>query len=746
MSSLDALRDVQELDAIVLVKRLDAHSLRLIDAAALLNKRIFIDLCDNTIVIEYEKQPSQLQRMWLSAASALVDAVVVTTEAMASAIRPTMLPGTRFEIIPDQIETAESYRAAAAYLDANMVKPSKSSMVKRGLVFANHFRKSPEQASRLAWDRLRLAASRKERTLPRTNDRTAPGPAPSDCPVFLWFGNHGSPHSNFGMLSLFQVAPALERLAQEYDFEVWVISNHQKKYESAIAPLKFRSRYFNWSPSVIFTSLERATACLFPSTGDDFSGTKSANRVVMALQHGVPAIVSPLKAIEPLGEAVLFENWEQHLRQLLTDPKTAKRCLDKAAPILDTLYSPKVIGQQWDHLLRCAPHSKVTRGSADGRIKAGILLDLTQDLDVLRPLIDAWRKDPRFELRVLLSDTSLSRSPRIGRALVELAVVPSVIEREQVLLGNDQSVRGLDVLVSASESTARAHLFNHKLTNAANADGVRTYTFQHGLENIGLTYFDETHGPAIRFASDRVLIWAAPENLPEATAEETRRKAFAVGRSAEVARVNVDFPELSGRNVVGVFENLHWERYPQSYRDNFVRDLLAAAATRPEFVFLLKPHHAGKYLARPGRLEGYTSNVIIADPDDPKWEPYTAAAVIPHCKCVITTPSTVALDATELGVPVAVAAYGLNLDVYRPLQQIRNVADWLAFADSALTEPAALIDQNAIFRERTRLDGDCISRVTDLVVADMAGAGVTKGPNVDSLDKARRLSSGRSFA
>ena len=744
LTSLQALDDVRELDAIVFVKRLDPCSLRLIDAAALLGKGIFVDLCDNTIVIEYERQPSQLQRIWLDAASAMVDAVVVTTEAMTDAIRTTMHPGTRFETIPDQIETVESFRAATAFLNANMVKPPKS--LSRVARFAQYFLLSPQDASRHAARSLKQTLSRKRKALlSRSNGAVSAAAPTSDCPILLWFGNHGSPHSNFGMLSLFQVAPALERLAQDLKFELWVISNDRNKYESAIAPLQFRSRYFEWSPAAVFSALGKAKACLFPSTGDDFSETKSANRVVMALQHGAPAVASPIKALEPLGDAVLFEDWEHNLRQLLTDSETAKRCLDNAKPVLDSMYSSKAIGQQWDDLLRAPRRSKVMRGNSGGRIKAGVLLDLAQDLDVLRPLIAAWRQDTRFELRVIVSDIALSRSPRIIRTLLELGVVPSVVERVQALQGNDQSVRGLDVLVSASETTARAHRFNHQLTIAAKADGVRTYTFQHGLENIGLNYFDDVTGKNIAFASDRVLTWTAPENLPEWVSAQTRNKAFAVGRSAQVARVNVDFPELSGRNVVGVFENLHWDRYTQSYRDSFVRDLLAASAARPELVFLLKPHHAGKYLAKPGKLEGHGSNVIVANPDDPKWEPYTAPAVIPHCKCVITTPSTVALDAAELGVPVAVAAYGLSLDVYEPLPQIQNMADWLAFIDSSLIGRDALLDKNDIFRQRTRLDGDCILRATDLVVADMASAGVAKTLNVDRLGNTRRSSSGRDF-
>src|ERR1700760_4281679 len=159
LTSLQALDDLEELDAIVFVKRLGPNSLRLIDAAVLLDKGIFVDLCHNTIVIEYERKPSQLQRIWLGAASALVDTVVVTTEAMANAVRSTMLPETPFYTIPDQIETIESFRAAAAFLDANMVQPPKSSH--RAVRFLKYFLLSPQDASGLAARRLKQIILRK---------------------------------------------------------------------------------------------------------------------------------------------------------------------------------------------------------------------------------------------------------------------------------------------------------------------------------------------------------------------------------------------------------------------------------------------------------------------------------------------------------------------------------------------------------------------------------------------------------
>ena len=84
--------------------------------------------------------------------------------------------------------------------------------------------------------------------------------------------------------------------------------------------------------------------------------------------------------------------------------------------------------------------------------------------------------------------------------------------------------------MTASESTAPQHRVAHALTQLANVYGVQTFTLQHGVENVGLTYFDEVHGRDVRFASKTVFTWADPALLPDAIPLQTRAKCVAVGR------------------------------------------------------------------------------------------------------------------------------------------------------------------------------------------------------------------------
>jgi hypothetical protein len=76
----------------------------------------------------------------------------------------------------------------------------------------------------------------------------------------------------------------------------------------------------------------------------------------------------------------------------------------------------------------------------------------------------------------------------------------------------------------------------------------------------------------------------------------------------------------------------------------------------------------------------WSSNLVMADPSDPFWEPFTAPSLIAAADLVITTPSTVALDAALARKPVAVAAYGMDLPAFAPLPLLQSGADWIAFA------------------------------------------------------------------
>jgi hypothetical protein len=80
------------------------------------------------------------------------------------------------------------------------------------------------------------------------------------------------------------------------------------------------------------------------------------------------------------------------------------------------------------------------------------------------------------------------------------------------------------------------------------------------------------------------------------------------------------------------------------------------------------------------------ANVVIADPKSPQWASVTASGVFWRCAAVITTPSTVALDAARHGLPVAVVAQGLSLNNYEPLPLLRDSQDWHRFVADAMQE------------------------------------------------------------
>ena len=84
-------------------------------------------------------------------------------------------------------------------------------------------------------------------------------------------------------------------------------------------------------------------------------------------------------------------------------------------------------------------------------------------------------------------------------------------------------------------------------------------------------------------------------------------------------------------------------------------------------------------------------------------------------KAVITSPSTVALDAAARGLPVAVVKGDLDTDTYAPLYTIEQMANWSAFIECVLDESQApkLKHLSERFVNRMVLEGDAAARLVD---------------------------------
>lgn len=160
--------------------------------------------------------------------------------------------------------------------------------------------------------------------------------------------------------------------------------------------------------------------------------------------------------------------------------------------------------------------------------------------------------------------------------------------------------------------------------------------------------------------------------------------------------------------MVGVFENLHWERYSQEYRLRFLDQLQIAAQDRPELLFEVRPHPAGRWFLRRGpplRLE----NVVVVEQD---LDGLPVETVMAGLDAVITTPSTIALDACVAGRPVAVVGGDLtDLSAYQPLPVLRELNDWTRFLQDI--DGTGWADMREAFVRRASLPGDAAERILD---------------------------------
>ena len=364
----------------------------------------------------------------------------------------------------------------------------------------------------------------------------------------------------------------------------------------------------------------------------------------------------------------------------------------------------------------------VSRQLPNGEPQILLYLNLPQDLDMLLPLAIRLKANNR-PIAIAVSDKALSQSPRIQTLLSAAGILPQIISHKAAVSGLQPSLSNICAVITASESTANAHRGAYMLTQRANQQGILTYTMQHGYENVGMTYFDEEYPVGrIMFASQTVFTWVPLKDIPSETPAETRKKCVAVGcpKFIDAPGLNVQVP---GRDpnapLVAVFENLHWERYDDRYRQHFLADLEASALSHPDVTFLVKPHHTGLWLTKryQGRLPA-ASNLIIADPKDPQWEVFTAPALIEIADAVITTPSTVAIDAVRACKHVAVVAYDMHLPAYTPLPLLRSQDDWRSLIFN-LEETTA----SEKFAQHRLVPGDAVCKIIQQLEADMAAVG-----------------------
>ena len=173
----------------------------------------------------------------------------------------------------------------------------------------------------------------------------------SSVKTILWFGHHGSPYSQSGIVNILAVSKAIESISQKIPSRLLVVSNNYSKYLDLIAPLPFDTAYHEWHPTQIYHYILSSDLVILPNSRAPFAWSKSANRAVLSLSLGVPVVATFIPAMEPFRDCMLFDNWEINLQQYLEQPELVREHLQKAQGIIKKSYSDEAIAAQWFNLI-----------------------------------------------------------------------------------------------------------------------------------------------------------------------------------------------------------------------------------------------------------------------------------------------------------------------------------------------------------------------------------------------------------
>ena len=335
-----------------------------------------------------------------------------------------------------------------------------------------------------------------------------------------------------------------------------------------------------------------------------------------------------------------------------------------------------------------------------------VLVDLVQDIDTLLPVLLAIEGAGDLSLKIVVSRWLQKESPRTEALLRRHGLGFTYVRRREIVDGAAPSLRGVDAVLAASESSHPAHAAAHALALRARGDGVKTYALQHGFEQIGL------YGPDAAdayFASETVFCWFPPAAAPEDLPDRTRASLAPVGRPTPPGGWRHDRPAYD----LGVFENLHWDRYEEADRVRFKEGLLAVAQALPNLRILLRPHPAGAWADQLGHELAPFQNIVRSSAEEARGRLGGGADILKELSRVITTPSTVALDSALAGIPVALAVSGGG--VYAPLPVLDAPGGWVAFASGEAYD-LGLLDQ---FRSRVLVAGDGAPRIVERLGRDL---------------------------
>jgi hypothetical protein len=326
------------------------------------------------------------------------------------------------------------------------------------------------------------------------------------------------------------------------------------------------------------------------------------------------------------------------------------------------------------------------------------LVNLVQDVNVLRPLVAMAGRDFGFETLILVSAKFANRD-LFGIWWSEIQALRDEYGARIEVFASDweasRHLTGRGVMFAGSESSLAEHRTTHSIFRFAPATFLKV-TLQHGFECVGFRQsgaHDAAHGQGVSFAADILCAWQSPDLLTALTPSQ-RGKVHVTGPSAVLQSFTDPF-ERNPRAPGIVCENLHSVRFRANseFRDEFVRvfgqycELLAESGSD----VVLRPHPGGQYVLK--------NDVTL--PTNARIENAPMYRTdLRRFAYGISAPSSVLVDMLLADLPTAVwrdRAGDVDADNYAGLTAVSTPSEWLDFAREASASPQPFIDRQQAF-------------------------------------------------
>ena len=314
------------------------------------------------------------------------------------------------------------------------------------------------------------------------------------------------------------------------------------------------------------------------------------------------------------------------------------------------------------------------------RPSAVFLLNLVQDVHVLRPLVFMAARDFGFATRLLVSDRFRSRDAG-GAWVDELQILCRDSGATLDCFADDREARQLltggGLLFAASESTVPNHAITHAIFRHAPPSYLRV-TVQHGFECIGFRHgsgHTRSAGPSASFAADILCTWYGLPQL-SALARSQAPKVVVTGPPS-VLQAHAPADETAGNEGL-VCENLHSVRFGMHDRlegeflSTFRKFAWSMGGRRGSL--RLRPHPAGQYSAR--LRKPFPRNVALENAPIYRID-------LSRFAYGISPPSSVLIDLLLADVPTAVwqdSAQSIDISNFAGLPIVSSAEQMARFA------------------------------------------------------------------